>query len=161
LNIGARALHLFAAISWFSVILMLLAGARLLSREAWDSALERLSPSLPKILGATWALLSATGIFLAINNAPNRAPGLIAPDALLRLPWGREYLIAFIVKMLMVAGGIGVGVSIGYVMRKANTMNPEHLERLAAFDLIVGLFIFADVVVIGYMHNLAHLGLLR
>ncbi len=161
LNIVARTVHIFSAISWFSVIWMLFVGPHLLSREAWADVLVRSAKSLPKILGAIWILLIATGIYLAINNAPTRAPGVLAPDILVRVSWGREYLIAFIMKMLMFVGALGVGAGIGMAMRQTSDLTAERVARLAALDLLLGLFIFADVVVIGYLHNLSHLGLLR
>ncbi len=161
LNVGARTIHIFAAISWFGVILMLFAVPRLVSREAWADALSRSARWLPKIFGGIWVLLIGTGIYLATNNAPTRAPGVLAPDILLRVPWGREYLIAFLLKMLMVVGVIVVGGAIGYMMRQTNSVSTERVARLVALDLLLGLFIFADVVAIGYLHNLSHLGLLR
>lgn len=160
LNLGARTIHILAAISWFTIVALLFVGARVVSPEAWADTLSRFSRSLPIILAATWALLIVTGIYLALNNVPNRAPGVFAPDLLARLPWGREYFVAFVVKMLMVIGGIAVGLSIGYVMRHSNGLTSERISQLVTLDLILGLFIFVDVVVIGYFHNLSHLGLL-
>lgn len=161
LNVGVRTIHIFAAISWFGVILMLFAGPRLVSREVWADALSRSVQWLPKILGGIWVLLIVTGIYLATNNAPTRAPGVLAPDILLRVPWGREYLIAFLLKMLIVVGVIVVGGAISYVLRQPSGVSTERVARLVTLDLLLGLFIFADVVAIGYLHNLSHLGLLR
>ncbi len=160
LNVGARTIHILAAISWFSIVVMLFVGARVVSREAWTDALARFSRSLPIILAATWGLLIVTGIYLAVNNVPNRAPGIFAPDVVLRLAFGREYLVAFLVKMLVVLGAIVVGVNIDFALRSSN-ITKERLTRLVALDVVLGLLIFADVVIIGYLHNLSHLGLLQ
>lgn len=161
LNIGARTIHIFAAVGWFAVIVMLLVAPRVLSPQEWQETLSRSARSLPKILGVLWLLLIATGIYLAINSVPDRAPGVFAPELLLRLPWGREYFIAFLLKMFMVVGVLGVGLAIGYVLRQPNEMTRERLTRWVAIDLLLGLFIFADVVIIGYLHTFSHLGLLK
>lgn len=161
LNVAARLTHILAAISWFGIIATLFAGPRIFSRETWEDALSRLAPLLPKVLGLIWVPLIVTGVYLATSNAPTRTPGVLAPDVLLRVRWGEEYLIAFIVKILMVIGAIVVGGGIGYTLRQRNGMTSERVTRMVTLDLILGLFIFADVVVIGYLHNLSHLGILK
>lgn len=175
-NLVVRVIHFLASASWFALVFLVLALSLLLTPEQRWRPLARVARAFPWTAGGSLMLVAMSGIYNALYNVPTRAPGIFAPRVLASLPFGEAYLAAFFVKMgLMLAilvattllalalrrvygqpAPIGGGTVHGPGMSRAD---PERTVRwLAAFNLLLGLLTFADVVVLGYLHIITHVG---
>ena len=136
----------------------------------WDR-LHRMARRFPWAAGISLVVVAATGMYTVRYNAPAPAPGLFAPWLLARLPFSGSYLAVFGVKMsLMLAIAVSTFAQAVLPRRAygrssgaaADLPAPGHaadrpLARLAWATLAVGLLVFADVVVPGYLHTITHL----
>lgn len=175
-NLVVRVIHFLASASWFALVFLVLALSLLLTPEQRWRPLRRVTGAFPWTAGGSLILIAISGIYNALYNVPTRAPGIFAPRVLASLPFGKAYLAAFFVKMgLMVAiliattllalalrnvysqpAPVGGATGTGPGMSRAD---PERTVRwLAAFNLLLGLLTFANVVVLGYLHIISHVG---
>lgn len=173
-NIAVRAIHLLAAMLWFASVALVLVLSRLaVSQQQWPF-LRRAATAFPWAAGGGLLLLAVTGIYIARYNAPIRPPGLFAPQFLARLPFGQAYLAAFFLKMSLMLAIVVMTAVLALALRKAYLrpvsilaggayssglprLAPERrVMWLAALNLMFGVFIFADVVVLAYLHIISH-----
>lgn len=179
-NLALRIVHMLAAVAWFGLLAGVLAVARLSSPQRRSRLLRRAAGVFPWAAGATLALLAVSGALSAAYNAPTRAPGLFSPGSVARLPFGEAYLAAFLAKMILAAGTIVGTVALGLLLRRARAApvpvsggaiaaadrrevalvgrTPRALARLAAANLLTGVLLLVDVVVLGYLHVISHVG---
>lgn len=174
-NLAVRIIHFVASAAWFALVSLVFVLSLLLTPEQRWRPLGRVAQVFPWAGGGSLLLIATSGMYNALYNVPTRVPGLFAPQSLAALPFGKAYLAAFFVKMgLMVAilvattalalmlrrvygrpapvGGAGDGLGV-------SRTDPERPVRmLAAFNVLLGLLIFANVVVLGYLHIISHVG---
>ncbi len=175
-NIAVRTIHLLAAASWFALTALVLVLSLVLPPEHRWRLLRRASRAFPWVAGASLLLVAISGIYTARYNAPAPAPGLFAPQVLAKLPFGKAYLAVFSLKMGFMLGIMIVTVALALTLRKAydrpvpavagaardpngGRLAPDRLVRgLAVVNLLLGLLTFANVVVLGYLHIITHVG---
>ncbi len=180
-SVVVRGLHLFAAMAWFAVSALVLAASLYLSGRQYEKIMRSLSRVFPWAIGASLLTLALTGWYNAVYNVPTRPPGLLDPGSIDRLPFGESYVFAFLVKMVLaglilacsaaialalqrayvpgvapVAGGSLAGGSLALVPRLRRS--DRWVVGLSAVNVVFGLLLFIDVVVIGYLHILTHIG---
>lgn len=175
-NLAVRVIHFLASALWFALVSLVLVLSLLLTPEQRWRPLRRVAGTFPWAAGGSLTLIASSGIYNALYNVPTRAPGLFAPRVLASLPFGKAYLAAFFVKMgLMLAILVAttlLALALRGVYRQAAPVsggtafgsgefpgNPERaVRRLAALNLLLGLLTFANVVVLGYLHIISHVG---
>jgi len=175
-NIVVRAVHLGAATAWFAVSALVLAASLFLSGPERERALRSLAAWFPWVAGAAFLVLAGTGSYIAVYNVPARTPGLFDPNLVQRLPFGSAYLMAFAAKMGLTATMVVAAVALALALRRAygSALRPvaggavaaaiplSRVERwpaiLSGLNVALGICVFADVVVLGYLHILTHIG---
>lgn len=175
-NIVVRAVHLGAATAWFAVSVLVLAASLFLSGPQRESALRSLAAWFPWVAGAAFLVLAGTGSYIAVYNVPARTPGLFDPDLLQGLPFGTAYLMVFAAKMGLTAaivagsGAMAIALRRGYISplrpiaggALATSLPVTRVERwvvgLSLANMALGVFVLIDVVVLGYLHILTHIG---
>lgn len=175
-NILVRTLHLGAAASWVALSLLVLAASLLLSGSQRETIMRFAARWFPAAVGGSFALLALTGWYNAVYNVPARPPGLFNPEVIGNLPFGSAYLMAFLAKMGLTGAMILATGALAIALRRAygSPVRPIAGGAAAAFELMgrvdrpvvalaalnvgLGLFIFIDMVVIGYFHILTHIG---
>lgn len=172
-NLAVRLIHFLAAMLWFALVALALVLSRL-AVPGQQRLLSRGAAMFPWAAGGSLLLVAITGIYNARYNAPTRPPGLFAPEALVRLPFGDAYLTVFILKMILTLAIVVTTAALTMVLRRAyvrplpiiagaaqGSGRPGHaMDRqvtwLAAANLVLGLLTFANVVVLGYLHMINH-----
>lgn len=174
-NLAVRILHFLASAAWFAFVSLVLVLSMLLTPEQRWRPLQRVAQVFPWAAGGSLLIIALSGIYNALYNVPTRAPGLFAPQGLAALPFGKAYLTAFLVKMSLMVTILVATTTLALVLRNvygrpapvggagdgvgASRLDPERLVRiLAAFNFLLGLLIFANVVVLGYLHIISHVG---
>lgn len=176
-HLAVRIVHFLAATSWFAVVFLVLVLSAAFAPEQRRRSLELVSRAFPWAAGGSLFLITTSGIYNARYNVPTRPPGLFAPGILAGLPFGKAYLVAFLVKMGLMLAIVGATATLGFALRRtysqpapirggmttvdrevADEPNGRTVRWLAALNLILGLLIFADVVVLGYLHIISHVG---
>lgn len=176
-NILVRAVHLGAAAVWFAVSVLVLASSLFLAGPERGRVLRSLARWFPWVTGGSFLLLALTGWYSAVYNVPARPPGLFDPDLIGSLPFGSAYLTAFLAKMGLAAGMVFTAAALAFEMRRAYglpippvagaalaaaTLPARRVERrvvvLSALNVSLGILAFVDVVVLGYLHILTHIG---
>lgn len=173
-NLAARILHLAAAMLWFGLIALVLVLSRLSVAEP-QHALKKLSAVFPWLAGGSLLVVSITGIYNARYSTPAPPPGLLAPQALSALPYGRAYLAVFVIKMILTVVIVLATATLALVLRRRYgtlvaaisggssasgriaIISDRWVSRLAAGNLVIGLLTFVAVVVLGYLHVIVHL----
>lgn len=158
-NLAIRIVHLLASAVWFGLVSLVLAVSVFLSPEQRMPQLRRLARAFPWVAGASLLVTGVSGAANALYNTPARSPGLFAPEVLARLPFGRVYVGVFLGKMVLMAGILIATVALGAVIRVGQSNRTlVRVRRLAAVNVGLGLAVFAWVIVLGYMHIIAHVG---
>jgi len=175
-NIALRVAHLVGAISWFALSALVLVASLLPDARQRGRLLSRLTGIYPWSAGAALLLLSGSGALSARYNTPTRPPGLFAPDVFSGLPFGEAYLMTFVVKLALGAAILGATLGLALSLRRAYATkvpamagsavgfpNPGapsgHLVTwLSSANVVLGLLVFVDVVVMGYLHVISHVG---
>lgn len=174
-NIALRVAHLLAAVAWFALSALVLAFSYLVPVEERWRLLRRLATAFPWAAGASLLVLGVSGLYSARYNAPTRSPGLFAPEVFERLPFGEAYLVAFLAKMALAAAIVGATVALAVALRRAYrsplpavagaatgaAFGPaagRWTAWLAAINLLLGFLALANVVVLGYLHIISHVG---
>ncbi len=174
-NIVVRAVHLGAATAWFAVSALVLAASLFLNGPERERALRSLAAWFPWVAGAAFLVLAGTGSYIAVYNVPARTPGLFDPNLVQRLPYGSAYLMAFAAKMGLTAAIVAGSGAMAIVLRRgfsplrpiaggalATSFPVTRVERwvvgLSLANMALGVFVFIDVVVLGYLHILTHIG---
>lgn len=175
-NLIVRVIHFLASASWFALVFLVLVLSLLLTPEQRWRPLKRVAGAFPWAAGGSLMLIAMSGTYNALYNVPTRAPGIFAPQALATLPFGKAYLAAFFVKMGLVLAILIATPMLALALRKAYDLpaplgggmndasgvsraDPERTVRwLAALNLLLGLLTFANVVVLGYLHMISHVG---
>ncbi len=173
-NLALRITHLLAAAAWFVIIMLVLVLSRLPGPEQRWKLLARLTVVFPWTAGASLLLLAFTGVANAVVNAPTRSPGLFAPEAIARLPFGKAYLAVFGLKMILTLAVVVATAALGLALRSKYgrpvpiiagaardagrlPLRPDRaLSWLAAINLLMGVLTFISVVVLGYLHMITH-----
>lgn len=179
-NLALRIVHMLAAVAWFGLSAVVLAVARISPPQRRWRLLRRVAGIFPWAAGAAFAALAVSGALSAAYNAPTRAPGLYSPASIARLPFGEAYLAAFLAKMVLAVGTIVGTVALGVLLRRHRTVPvpvsgasiavserqatalpdriPKTLARLAAVNLVMDVLLLVDLVVLGYLHVISHVG---
>lgn len=175
-NILIRALHLGAAAIWFAAPALVLVASLFLSGPERERVLRSLAAWFPWIAGVGFVALALTGWYSAVYNVPTRPPGLFDPELIERLPFGSAYLMAFLAKMGLTAAMVFTAGALALALRRAYGLPLRpiaggavaaalplgRVERsvvvLSAVNVLLGVFIFVVVVVLGYLHILTHIG---
>lgn len=158
-NLVIRIVHLLASAVWFGLVSLVLAMSVFLSPAQRVPQLQRVARIFPWVAGASLLVIGLSGAANALYNTPTRAPGLFAPEALAGLPFGKVYVGVFLVKMVLMAGVLIATVVLGAVIRAGSSHhNLARVRGLAAVNVALGLAMFAVVVVLGYVHIIAHVG---
>jgi hypothetical protein len=175
-SVVVRGVHLFAAMAWFALSALVLAASLALSGSQRERHMRSLARIFPWAAGGSLLAVALTGWYNATYNAPTRPPGLFDPASIGRLSFGEAYLFAFLVKMVLSAAILAVSVGLAVALRRAYTpalppriaggaahaLAARGVERLvvglSVVNIVMGLLVFAVVVVIGYLHILTHIG---
>lgn len=175
-NLIVRIIHFLASASWFALVFLVLVLSLLLTPEQRWHPLRRVAGAFPWAAGGSLMLIAMSGIYNAMYNVPTRAPGIFAPQVLATLPFGKAYLVAFFVKMGLMLAMLIATPLLAIALRKvyhqqaprgggstdasdASRADPERTVKwLAASNLLLGLLTFANVVVLGYLHMISHVG---
>lgn len=176
-HLAIRIVHFLAAASWFALVFLVLVLSVLFAPEQRWRPMGRVSRVFPLAAGGSLFIIATSGIYNARYNVPARPPGLFAPGILAELPFGRAYLGAFLVKMGLMLAIVGATAALGFALRRvysqpastrggmtavyrevADDPTDRPVRWLAALNLLLGLLIFADVVVLGYLHIISHVG---
>lgn len=165
-NLAIRIVHLLASAAWFGVVSLVLAMTVLLGPGERARLLGRAARMFPWATGGSLLLVGLSGAANALYNTPARPPGLLDPQALAGLPFGRVYLSLFVVKMGLVltilvattALGVALRVAYGASAGVASAGKEGRVRRLALVNVVLGSAMFAGVVVLGYVHMVAHVG---
>ncbi|MBI4279746.1 MAG: FixH family protein [Armatimonadetes bacterium] len=176
LNIAARVVHLLATAAWLALSALVLVATWLIPPEQRWSLLHRLAKGYPWIAGGSLLAVIASGLYNARYNVPTRSPGLFAPRVFQGLPFGEAYLLAFFAKMGLAAAILVVTIALGMALRRAYDQRPPavagggpgspatgnlrsgHLTRLAVSNVVLGLLMLANVVVLAHLHIISHVG---
>lgn len=173
-NLAVRIVHFLSSAMWFALVFVVLV-LSVLAPEQRRRPLGWMARVFPWGAGSSLVLIVASGVYNAFYNVPTRAPGLFAPQGIAALPFGKAYLAAFLTKMglmlaiLVMTAALAVAlrriyaspapISRGTVRTSGPPADPERTVRwLAGFNLLLGVLIFASVVVLGYLHILSHVG---
>jgi len=173
-HLAVRIIHFLASASWFALVFLVVVLSLLVTPEQRRLPLRRVAGAFPWAAGGSLLLIAISGIYNALYSVPTRPPGILAPQVLARLPLGKAYLAAFFVKMgLMLAilvattwlalalhrvYGQPVPIGGGIVHGPGASRHERAVTWLAATNLLLGLLTFADVVVLGYLHIISHVG---
>lgn len=179
-NVALRVVHLLAAVAWFALSALVLALSYLVPVQERYRLLRRLGAIFPWAAGVALLVIALSGIYSARYNTPTRPPGLFALEVFSRLPFGEAYLAAFFVKMGLALAIFATTAALALYLRKTygsktplvagaaqalSIPSEERLESnrrmigwLAAINLFLGLAVFANVVVLAYLHILSHVG---
>lgn len=175
-NILIRALHLGAAAIWLAASALVLVASLFLSGPERERIMRSLAGWFPWIAGASFLVLALTGWYSAVYNVPTRPPGLFDPELIERLPFGSAYLMTFLVKMGLAAAMVCNTGALALALRRAYgppvrpiaggalaaALPLRRVDRwlvvLSALNVVLGIFVFVDVVVLGYLHILTHIG---
>lgn len=174
-----RAVHALAGVTWFGLSGAILSARWLLSAALRGRLLATLARPFPWISAASFALMFMSGLYTSYYSAPIRPPGVFNFEVMGRLPYGIPYLSVYFVKL----GGLVLLMFLAYRMARAlraieRRVAPSGgavavatahaaaldevvvLHRLAVLNAAVGVFVVLAVVLLGYFHNLSHLGLI-
>ena len=175
-NILMRAVHLGAAAVWFALSVLVLAASLFLSGPERQRVMRSIAGWFPWLAGGSFLVLTLSGWYNAVYNVPARTPGLFDPNLVQRLPFGSAYLMTFLVKMGLTATMVVAAVALALALRRAygSALRPvaggavaaaiplSRVERwpaiLSGLNVALGICVFADVVVLGYLHILTHIG---
>ncbi|MBI3953696.1 MAG: FixH family protein [Chloroflexi bacterium] len=175
-NLAIRVAHLLGAASWFALSGLALVLSGLPESPQRRQLLQRLAATFPPRAGVALAVVAATGVLSARYNAPTRPPGLFAPEVVAGLPFGEAYLAVFLVKMALGLAIIATTVALAISLRRGHgVMVPavagasegfpasparerNWVVLLAAVNIVLGLLLFVDVVLMGYVHIISHVG---
>ncbi len=171
-----RVLHLTAAAVWFAAPALVLVASLFLSGPERERVMRSVAGRFPWVGGAGFLALALTGWYNAVYNVPTRPPGLFDPELIERLPFGSAYLMTFLVKMGLTAVMVCNAGALALALRRAygRPVRPiaggalgaalplRRVDRwlvvLSALNVVLGIFVFVDVVVLGYLHILTHIG---
>jgi len=162
-NIAARILHSLSAGVWFGLAALILVTRWFALSSVRDNLLRRTARVFPPGAVVSLGLLLVTGMYSALYNAPNRAPGLFAPLAVARFPFGDVYLTAFVLKVIMYLATVAITLALVVSFRRlgrGDERSEATIHRLALSNTILGILVFVDVSVLIYFHYLSHLGVL-
>ncbi len=183
-NLAALIAHLLGTIALFSgmaavaLVGLIAHGERGIQYRRW------LARWFPWAASASAALIVASGVYNALYNAPTRSPGLFHPQTIAALPFGKAYVIAFAVKMMLAlalfAGTAWLAVqlrrSVSWRVPRVAGASAVALEAvprpraiitsvlsdscvsLAIGNLIVGGCVLVTVLIVDYFHLLSHIG---
>lgn len=171
-NLALRVLHLLAAALWFAAIGVVFVLGRFTAPHERGRSLARMAAPFPWAAGGSLLLVTVTGILNARFNAPGLPPGILAPETIARLPFGKAYLAVFAVKMGLMGVILISTTALALLLRRTSgTVSPpdssaasagdgpgpaQAVVRVAAINLVFGLLTLASVVMLGYMHILSH-----
>lgn len=173
-NIAVRTVHLLAAVSWFALVSLVFVVSMVVPAAYRGRSLHRVARIFPWAGGASLFFLGISGMYLARFNAPSPVPGLFAPSALAKLPFGQAYLVVFMVKMILMLAILGAAIALTLALRRAyasalppatgaatdsGTVIPHRaVRRLAVVNIGLGLLVFVSVTILSYLHMIAHVG---
>lgn len=173
-NLAVRFIHLLAAMLWFALVGLALVLSRLAVPGQQWRLLSRGAAMFPWAAGGSLLLVALTGIYNARYSSPTRPPGLFAPEALARAPFGDAYLTVFILKMILTLAIVLTTTALTVALRRTyvrplpiiagaahgarwpHTALDRQVAWLAAANLVLGLLTFANVVVLAYLHMINH-----
>jgi len=165
-TVGLRAIHSLAGLAYFIVTGLVLVFAWLGVPARRPSLLQRLARWFLPVAGISLGVLLLAGLYEAAFDAPVAWPGIYDLDAMLSIPYGDAYLVAFALKVVAFVVLVVMAVRIyGSLKRWAADAAPEEdtatiavLKRQTLINAAIGLVVLADVAVVIYLHYISHLG---
>lgn len=174
-----RALHALAGVAWFGLTGVMLSVHWLLPASLRGRFLAMLARPFPWIAAVSFAVILISGLYTSYYSAPIRPPGVFNIAVMGRLPYGIPYLTVYFMKV----GGLVLLLILGFRMAKALraierlvapsggavALATSHapvldevvvLHRLAILNAALGVLVVLAIVLLGYFHNLSHLGLI-
>ncbi|MBI4306974.1 MAG: hypothetical protein HY678_11705, partial [Chloroflexi bacterium] len=179
MQVLVRALHALAGVAWFGLSGVILSAHWLLPASLRGRFHGRLARPFLWISAVSFALIFMSGLYTSYYSAPIRPPGVFNIAVMNRLPYGIPYLSMYFMKV----GGLVLLVFLAYRMAKALraierltapsggavAVATSHaavldevvvLHRLAMLNAALGVLGVLAIVLLGYFHNLSHLGLI-
>lgn len=158
--------HSLAGLAYFiaSSLVLMLAWFGIPSRR--PDLLGRVSRSFLPVASISLGVLLLAGLYTAGFDAPVAWPGIYDLSALLSIPYGDAYLVAFLVKVVAFILLVVMAVRINGTLRRWGT-SPAPDEDLATISTLkrqtlvnatIGLIVLADIAVVIYLHYISHLG---
>jgi hypothetical protein len=168
LNIVVRVVHSLAGLAWFGLIGVILAARWFMDPESRYRAILKLKQVFAPAAGLSLAILLGSGIYNAIWDSPIRPPGVLALNALLAVPFGDMYFLAFLGKLLAYVVLVIVALRIGKELYRLPAQletsgdaseSIQDIGRLAMVGGGAAIFLAIDIAVLIYMHYISHLAI--
>jgi hypothetical protein len=166
ITVLSRIVHSVAAVSYFVAagLVLVLAWLGIPSRR--PGLLHELRRGFLPVAVVSLVILFGAGLYQAAFDAPVAWPGIYDVDALLSIPYGDAYLVAFLFKVLAFVLLVVMAARIHRSLRtwdehptpETDATSIARLKRQTLVNALIGLGVAADVAIVIYLHYISHLG---